>query len=423
MTNLSTNRQVRIPITKPLFDQRERDLLDSVLQSGWVVQGPMVAEFERMFADYVGTENAIATTSCTSALHLALLGAGIGPGDEVIVPAFTFVATANAVEYCGARPAFIDINLDTFTIDCQKLRQYLQSHKRGLASRPRCIVPVSLFGLCCDMDQINAIAEEFHLIVIEDAACAVGAVRHGRHAGTEALAGCFSFHPRKAITTGEGGMVVTNDEQMANLIRRLRDHGASKTDLERHVADGGSLLPEFNTLGYNYRMTDLQGALGVAQMAKLEKILDDRRQAAHEYNKILERVPFLRRPSEPTGCSHAFQSYVCLYLPDSAWQRYNNEIQWPVVLDYNRQRNQLMAKLGSDGIAVRQGTHAVHSLGYFQARYGLRDHDYPNAFLADRLSITLPLYSGITYPEQEQVVESIETAAATLESRSPASPA
>jgi perosamine synthetase len=403
----TTTESTPIPITKPVFDQTERDAIARVLESGWVVQGPNVAQFEQLFAEFTGSRHAIATTSCTTALHLALIAAGIGPGDEVIVPAFTFVATANAVEYVGARPIFVDISLDTYNLDLNSLEAGIQARTRQSNNRLRAIIPVSLFGLCAPMPEINALAEKYNLQVIEDAACAAGAKRGNHHAGTEALAGCFSFHPRKAITTGEGGMVITDDDKLASSIRRLRDHGASKTDLERHLKQGGSLLPAYDELGYNFRMTDIQGALGVAQMAKLRTILDGRHQVAQRYDELLQGRLELKRPVVPSGYHHGYQSYVCMYLPDGPVTSDGSFRNIQRIESSNRLRNRLMDHLEHHKISVRQGTHAVHTLGYYQEKYGLMDRDFVAAYAADRLTITLPLYVGMTESEQTRVVETI----------------
>jgi len=395
----------KIPIAKPFIEDVEEQAVREVLRSGWLVQGPRVAEFESKFKRHTGARHAIATTSCTTALHLALLAAGIGPGDEVLLPSFTFIATANVVEYTGAKPVFIDIDLATFTIDPEKTLEYLDSRKKVLELRPKCILPVSLFGLCANMESINRIASEKGLIVIEDAACGFGGKREGRFAGTEALAGCFSFHPRKAITTGEGGMVVTNDERLADKVLKMRDHGGSKTDLERHLEEGGSLLPEYNMLGYNYRMTDFQGALGVVQMDKADMIMEGRQEAAARYDKLLQDFDQIATPFVPEGYTHAYQSYVCLYKADGSKLKDKTKIDWAEVDVWNRERNRIMAELERKGISVRQGTHAVHTLGYYKKKYRLNDHDYPMSYIADRLSITLPLYYGMTEEEQLRVVD------------------
>ncbi|NVL89481.1 MAG: DegT/DnrJ/EryC1/StrS aminotransferase family protein [Desulfobacterales bacterium] len=397
-----------IPITRPVFDEEEERAIPEVIRSGWLVQGPRVADFEDKFKTFLGVKHAIATTSCTTALHLALLAAGIGPSDEVLLPSFTFIATANAVEYTGAKPVFIDIDLATYNIDSEKILEYLDNQKAIYKRHAKCILPVSLFGLCANMESINRIASENGLIVIEDAACGFGAKRNGRFAGTEALAGCFSLHPRKAITTGEGGMVVTNDDHLADKVRKMRDHGGSKTDLERHLQNGGSMLPEYNMLGFNYRMTDLQGALGVAQMDKADMIIEGRRKAAARYDELLQGVAEITTPFVPESYTHAYQSYVCLYKADSSKLKDKADIHWSDVDVWNRERNRLMARLEKKGISVRQGTHAVHTLGYYKKKYGLNDYDYPMSYIADRLSITLPLYYGITKEEQLRVVNSLQ---------------
>ena len=220
-----------IPITRPCFDESEFELIRQPLERGWLVQGPFVAEFERAFADFVGTPLARATSNCTTALHLALEALGIGEGDRVIVPAFTYIASANAVEYTGARVVFCDIDLTTFNLDLAKLQALLEADQgRSI----RAIMPVHLFGLCADMPAILALSERYGLKVVEDAACGTGARIGVQHAGTFGEAGCFSFHPRKSITTGEGGMVTTRDAELAAKVSCLRDHGAGKSDLQRH---------------------------------------------------------------------------------------------------------------------------------------------------------------------------------------------
>ncbi len=399
----------KIPITRPFFNNVEEKAVLDVIRSGWLVQGPKVKEFEDKFKAFAGTRHALATTSCTTALHLALLVAGIRPNDEVLLPSFTFIATANAVEYIGAKPILIDIDLDTFTIAPGKLEEYLNSRNQTSVSKPKCIIPVSLFGLCADMAAINMIAARHGILVIEDAACGLGAEREGHHTGTEALAGVFSFHPRKSITTGEGGMLVTNDDTIAEKVRQLRDHGASKSDLERHLKEGGSLLPEYNMLGFNYRMTDLQGALGSTQMDKAGGIINGRQEAAARYDDLLKEIPEISTPSRPEGYIHAYQSYVCLYKTNDTEFTKNENVDWDQIEKWNLERNRLMAMLESKGIAVRQGTHAIHTLGYYKSKYQLNDHNYPMSYIADRLSITLPLYFGITEQEQIRVAKTLQT--------------
>lgn len=386
---------MKIPITKPYFGEEERAAILEPLDTGWVVQGPKVAEFERLFAEYAKVPYTLATTSCTTALHLALVALGVGPGDEVLVPAFTFVATANVVEYQRAKPVFVDVDLRTFNIDISQIEP-------RITDRTKAIMPVSLFGLSADMEPIIELAHQHNLYVIEDAACAVGAWYKGHHAGALADVGCVSFHPRKAITTGEGGMVLANDRELAEKVRALRDHGATKSDLQRHEGKRSFLMPEYNSVGYNYRMTDLQGSVGVAQMGKLRYILERRSALARRYDQALEKLEWLETPYIPEGYVHGYQSYVCLFRPE--------EPTMGNVEELHEQRNALMERLEDRGIATRQGTQAVHVLGYYRRKYGLRPADFPNAYLAERLSLALPLYAQMTDEEQDFVCQSLRDA-------------
>ena len=388
---------MKIPISKPYFGDEERAAIVEPLETGWVVQGPKVAEFERLFGAYTGALNSVATSSCTTALHLSLVALGIHPGDEVILPSFTWVATANAIEMVGARPVFVDIDLDTFNIDPDRV-------EAAITDRTRAIIPVSLFGVSAAIDPIMSLAAPRSLKVIEDAACAVGSWHQGRHAGTIADAGCFSFHPRKAITTGEGGMVITADPDLAQVVRSLRDHGASRSDLTRHLSKRSYVLPEFDRVGYNYRMTDIQGALGVAQMARLEAILELRTERARVYDRWMQGVEWLRPQALPDGCRHGYQSYVCLYRPEDPSLSNLEEL--------HQSRNNLMDSLEAAGIATRPGTHAVHTLGFYRRKYGIQPEDLPNSLIADRLTIALPLYAQMTPAEQEYVLEHLTAAPA-----------
>lgn len=385
-----------IPITRPSLGEQEKEAVCRVLDSGWLVQGRCVAELEQKFAHFTRSKEAVAVSSCTAGLHLALLASGVGPGDEVLIPSFTYIATANSVEYVGAKPVFIDINLSTFIMNIEQATENLEKSNK----KAKVIMPVSLFGLCLDMPSINDLAEAFHLHVIEDAACGLGGTRHGHHAGSEALAGCFSFHPRKVITTGEGGMVITRDEGVSQRIRELRNHGAATSDFERHFQKGGSLLPRFDVLGYNYRMTDLQAAIGVVQMEKVDEVLSLRYEKAQRYHDLLRDIEELRRPFEPEGYHHGYQSFVCLYWPEQEFDQNPLDVDWKRIEGWNLERNRLMARLEAHGISVRQGTHAVHTLGYYKKKYNIRDHDFPMSFIADRLSLTLPLFPVITDKQQ-----------------------
>jgi dTDP-4-amino-4,6-dideoxygalactose transaminase len=304
------------------------------------------------------------------------------------------VASANAVKYTGATPVFADIDLDTFAMNSA-------SAEAAVTERTKALLPVHLFGLPADMGPILDMAGRRGLAVVEDAACGMGGFYGGRHAGTMGDAGCLSFHPRKSITTGEGGMVLTNSGEVAAAVEMMRDHGADASDLQRHV-EGVAVLPEYNVLGYNYRMTDLQGAIGVAQMTKLNYILDRRRELAARYTESLADLDWIRPPVTPEGCEHGYQSYVCLFSPDGA-----GGLDRKAVDKLAAGRMSLMAYLEKNGISVRQGTHAVHTLGYYSDAVGRDEWARPNSLIADKLTLALPLYPQMTIEEQDYVIKAL----------------
>jgi dTDP-4-amino-4,6-dideoxygalactose transaminase len=384
-----------IPITKPFFGAEEMRAVQEPLESGWVVQGPFVREFERRFAGFTNIPFAAATSSCTTALHLAVAALDLKPGDEVVVPAFTWVATPNVVEYMGARPIFADIRLDTFNIDPQAAAGAISAKTVGM-------IPVHLFGLCADMPALGDLSAQHRLWMVEDAACAFGSWSHGRHAGTFGDFGCFSFHPRKSITTGEGGMVTSARRDLYDRVCSLRDHGATKSDRDRHEQSGSFLLASYPHLGYNYRLTDIQAALGCAQMTRAAALLAGRTRVAREYHARLRDVEWLALPQTPAGDVHGWQSYVCLFRPET-----------PTMANADRlhaRRNALMAQLERQGIATRQGTHAPVIQDFYRTKYGIRDADFPNAYLADRLTLSLPLYPQMTDEEIDTVVSALLSA-------------
>jgi perosamine synthetase len=386
---------MKIPITKPFFDESDSKVILRPLETGWVVQGPFVEAFEAEFSLFTGAPCAVATSSCTTALHLAMAVLGLKPGDEVIVPAFTWVSTANVVEYMGARPVFCDIELHTYNLDIARVESLITERTVG-------IIPVHLFGLCADMAPLMDIAARHGLWIVEDAACAFGSRYHGRHAGTFGQMGCFSFHPRKSITTGEGGMVITQRLDFDRLLRSLRDHGASRTDFQRHSQQAAFLLAEYNNLGYNYRMTDIQGALGCSQMKRAAWIMADRTKRAERYDELLRNIEWLQVPSVPPGYVHGYQAYVCLFCPET-----------PSLENVSRlhaMRNAVMGRLEEQGIATRQGTHAPVLTGYYRKKYGFVEAQFPNALLAERLTLTLPLYVQLTDDEQQAVVDGLRHA-------------
>ena len=384
--------KLNVPIARTSLLDTEIQSVLAPLQSGWLVQGPKVQEFESKWSNFTGSENSLAVTSCTTALHLSLAALGFGPGDEAIVPAFTWISTANVVEHLGGKVVFCDIDPLTFNIDVGQLES-------KITPRTKAILPVHLFGLSANMDPINEIAKSNKLWVIEDAACGFGATYRGAHVGTLGTTGCFSFHPRKAITTGEGGMVTTSDSSLADKIRCLRDHGATMSDLQRHMGAKPYLLADHPEAGYNQRMTDIQGALGSAQMDRAEQIVAERRRIAARYDKAFSDLDWLRTPLCPEGYQHGYQSYPCMFRPDNLGL--NN------VKEVNSARNLWMEALQQLGISTRPATHAVHMLSYYRTKYGISPEDFPNAYIANDCSISLPLFHGMTDLEQEYVIECV----------------
>lgn len=398
----------KYPVTKPYFTDEEIRLIADSLESGWVAQGPKVTEFEKYVANHEGVAEGVATTSCTTALHLAMVAQGLGAGMDAIAPAFTFVATENAIVMTGATPIMCDIHRETFNIDVDKLRDIIENEytrKEGKLVNNNTgnilwgFVPVHEFGLCCDIHEVNKLAKEYNLQVIEDAACALGAKIGDTHQGAFGNTSCISFHPRKSITTGEGGMIMTDNAAAAKRMRELRTHG-STVSADARDKGRGFLLPEFNEAGYNYRMTDVQGAMGLAQIKKLDFIVGEKRKGAAIYNELIPRLlPEFITPIEPEGYFHTYQSYVCMLDID--------RLGIDSIAAGGEYRNNLLQKLEDIGIATRQGTHAVHMLGYYKNRFGHVPEDYENAYACDHLSITLPLYVGITAEDQEYIIKTI----------------
>lgn len=393
--------KMNIPITKTIFGDEEKEAMVKPLETGWVVQGPNVAKFQEIFSVFTGAKYSHATTSCTTALHLGLEAMDIKRGDKVIVPSFTYVASANAVEYTGAEVVFCDIDLRTFNIDETKLENLIKGDNSIKA-----IMPVNLFGLCANMPYIMNLAKKYNLKVIEDSACGFDGWIGDKHSGTFGDCGCFSFHPRKSICTGEGGMLITSDEDIANKVSQLKDHGASKSDLQRHKEKGGSLLPDFTMRGYNYRMTDMQGALGVCQMNKKDYIMNGRREVASKYDEVLKDISQLITPFTPENYKHGYQSYVCIFTDGEDIATLTKE----QIDRINIKRNIFMEKLEDMTIATRQGTHAVHTLGYYKNKNNFSDEDFLMSYAADRLSIALPLYAGMTEEEFDYVISNIKEA-------------
>lgn len=359
---------VMIRLAVPEIEEEDIEAVARVLRSGFLVQGPYVAEFEQTVADYVGVRHAIAVSSGTAALHLALLALGIGPGDEVLVPDFTYPATAHVVELVGAAPVLVDIDLRTFNVDVECL-------EAALAPSVRAIMPVHLFGRPADMDAILSLAQRHAVHVIEDAACALGAEYRGRKCGTLSDIACFSFHARKVITTGEGGMVATDDDEIAERVRMLRNHGLAPT--------GG----HFQLAGLNYRMTDFQGALGTVQMRRLERLIERRADLAALYGTMLREVDGVICPEVTPEGRSIWQSYVVL-LPEGA--------------DRDAVRNRLRGR----GIETTLGTYAISA----QPRRRAAPFPLRRSRCAFERSLSLPLHVRLSPDDVGRVVDELARA-------------
>ncbi|MCX7877347.1 MAG: DegT/DnrJ/EryC1/StrS family aminotransferase [Ignavibacteria bacterium] len=385
---------MNIPISKINFTEEDYTYIRKPLDNGWIVQGKFVQEFEEKWSEFTSSENSVAVSSCTTALHLSLSALNIGPGDEVIVPSFTWIATANAVEALNAKPVFCDIDLTTYNIDPDKIEELVNSNTK-------CIIPVHLFGLAADIEKIITIAEKYNLAVVEDAACGFGSKYKGKHVGNFGICGCFSFHPRKALTTGEGGMITTSSKSLSEKLRSMRDHGAAVSDLQRHLGSKPYLLSEFPYMGYNYRMTDIQAALGCSQMNRKDEILRIRKLWAERYNEAFEEIDWLVKPFMHPDYIHGYQAYVCLFRPEEITE--NN------VEKIHTMRNFFMEYLSNKGISTRPGTHAVHIQKYYSGKYKITPADYLNSYIADRCTIAFPLYTSMTEEEFGYIVSSIRS--------------
>lgn len=373
-----------LPISVPSVGDEEWLSIKGSIDSGWLTQGPKVREFENFFAEKHNVRNALATTSCTTALHLMLVAAGIRPGDEVIVPSFTWISTANAVEYCGATPVLCDVDVDSYNIS-------VDSIKEKITASTKAILVVHLFGLCVDVELIKSQIPS-HIIILEDCACAAGASLRGVPAGKLGLAGAFSFHPRKSITTGEGGMLTTDDDEFASLAAKLRNHGAQISEESRHTGGKPYLLPDFDVMGFNYRMTDIQGAMGVVQIKKLMSFISEREEFATHYIELLSNIPWIKPPKIPENGQHAWQSFVTMIDPTLA----------PF------SRDQIMEKLHLKGVASRPGTHAIHMLTYYKNKYKIQQADLPGAAHCALNTLALPLHNKMMKGDIEYVVNLLD---------------
>jgi perosamine synthetase len=371
---------VRIPITKPLIGELEYERVKAVIEGGWLTQGEETFEFERVVAAFCGARYAVAMNSATTALHVALLLAGVGAGDEVILPSYSHVATANAVTYTGATPVFLDIKPDTYNIDETRIGD-------AISERTKAILVVHQVGLPVALAAVTAIAERHGLRVIEDAACALGSRYAGRRIGAHGNVAVLSFHPRKIITTGEGGMVLTDASELAEQARRLASHGVEVLDVDRHNA----LRPtteSFSQIGFNYRLTNIQGAIGIGQMSRVERILETRRALAKRYTSFLREIPGVEVPVEPEDCEANYQSYMVRITPDA-----------------DTTRDELMLGLRRAGIATRPGITAIHRQPAYRA-YAEQDTLEETERALDE-TLILPLYPQLGEDEQDEVIQGI----------------
>lgn len=362
-----------IRLTVPSIEDDDLEAVREVLISGFLVQGKHVEAFEHRVAEYVGSAHAVAVSNCTAALHLALVALGIGRGDRVAVGAYSWPASANVIVLAGAEPVFVDIDPETFNICPAALEAAL------VKTKVKAILPIHTFGGVADLPSICRLAQQYGVPVLEDAACALGAEFSGKKAGRWGAAGCFSFHPRKAVTTGEGGMVVTDDASIARKIRVLRNHGL----------DPSASSPDFVEAGHNLRLTEFQGALGVTQLTKLERIIEKRQAAGAIYRELFKRTE-LKTPVAMQDSRHVFQSYVCL-LPKRAADR----------------RSEIIAALKTKGIETNIGTYHMPMTSFFRGRYEFAAGDFPVTDDVFKRAISLPLYETLTQADQEFVATAL----------------
>jgi perosamine synthetase len=366
----------RIPVMIPWLGEDEAKAASDAVLSGWVAQGPRVAEFERQFAERVGAEHGIAVSSCTTALHLALIALDLGPGDEVVVPSLSFIATANAVRYVGAEPVFADVELATGNLTAAGVDAVR-------TARTKAVIVVHQGGVPADVVSMRSACADWGIAVVEDAACAIGSTVGGRSVGHGALLAAWSFHPRKVITTGEGGMVTTDNAEWATRLRRLREHGMNASAAQRH-ASSTPILESYLEVGYNYRMTDIQAAVGLVQLAKLDEIVDRRRALAARYQQLLKDVPGLTPITDPAYGEGTFQSFWV--LPDE---------------DFPVSRDELLAALADAGVSARRGIMASHLEPAYQ---GHPSAPLPVTERISRDSLILPLFHTMTESDQDRVL-------------------
>lgn len=362
-----------IPLMSPNISEQDIEAVARVLRSGMLVQGEQVAAFEREVTDYLNVKNVVAVSNGTASLHLALVALGVGAGDEVIVPAFSYAATANVVEIVGAKCVFVDVEADTFNIDVSQI-------ERLITPRTKAIIPVHEFGLACDIEKLLAIARRHNLYVIEDAACAFGAKENGKFAGTFGDVGSFSLHPRKAVTSGEGGLLTTDDDNLAEQFRVLRNHGIQQCDGKT----------DFIVAGFNYRMTDFQAALVRGQFARLEEIINRRDELAEIYFENLRDVSEISLPRLPENKRHTWQTFH-------------------VVVSESIDRDCLIEKLKARGVGTNYGAQCIPFLSFYREKYNLDcEKLFPNALRAFKQGLALPMFDKLKAADVRTVGDALK---------------
>ena len=389
---METGSGISIPIAKPYFSGDETELIAEVMKTGWVCQGPMVARFEAAVCSYTGAKHAVAASSCTTALHLAMLVHKIGHGDDVICPSYSFIATANGIRYSGAVPQFVDIDPATLNLDPQATEAFIESNytdalvNKQTGNKLKGILVVHQIGIPADIDRFAEIARRFGLIVMEDSACAIGSKYKGKPIGASGYTGTLSFHPRKVITCGEGGMLLLSEEPLAEMARVLRAHGASISDLARHKA-GSPLYESYDLLGYNYRMTDLQAAIGIKQIEMLDWLIEKRQSVAARFNQAFSDLDELEVIKPP--------AYASLW----------NYQSYPIMLKQGgrTERDELMRKLQEEGVATRRGIPPIHKEPVYD-----RGLTLPATERTSERSLFLPNFPQLSEVEVAHIIGAVQ---------------